>query len=54
MLLKAHQGPGQVWVIVRYMAKAICQCPGWGLGMVWDRVKCQDREMGVMIHLKTL
>lgn len=54
MPLKAHQGPGQVRVMVRDSAKAICQCLGWGLGMVWDKVKHLDRETGVMIHLKTL
>ncbi len=56
MLLKAHQGLGQVRVTVRDTVKAwaICQGLGWGLGMVWDRVKHQDRETGVMIHLKTL
>lgn len=52
MLLKAHQGLGQVKDTAK--ARAICQDLVWGLGMVWDRVKHQDREMGLMIHLKTL
>lgn len=54
MRLKARQGLGQVRVMVRDMAKAICQCLGWGLCKVWDRAMYQDRETGVMIHLKTL
>lgn len=52
MLPKAHQGLVQAKVMAK--AKVTCQVLGWGLGTVWDRVKHQDKRMGVRIHLNIL
>lgn len=52
MLPKVHLGLGLVRVMVK--ARAICQVLGWALGILWDTVKHQNKEMELMIHPKTL